>query len=188
MDLLTEVERREVKDNGALYISGIFSVAEEKNQNGRIYPYSTLKRETDAYQKLIKERRGLGECDHPEEDVVALQNASHLVTRLWWEGKTLYGTAKVLTTPAGQVLRALINDGVQLGISSRSLGSLQEDASSGANIVQDDLVLVCFDCVSDASCPTALMTPHVISESRIREVFSKADRINRLLHKITAGE
>jgi len=119
-------------------------------------------------------------CDHPDDSVVNLKNASHMVLRTFWKGPELWGTIQVLSTPSGKILEALINDGVQLGISSRGLGSVDESGSS--IIVQEDFALIAFDCVSDPSTPGAFMMKE--SKMPIREALSKADRINRLLTNI----
>jgi hypothetical protein len=185
--LLNESERKDVQD-GAIYISGIFQRADAKNQNGRIYPGKVLQREINNYNKLIKEQRAVGTLDHEEAEIVNLREASHLVKRLWWDGDDLMGTAKVLqSVPNGQTLAGLINDGVQLGISSRALGSLNE-SNDGTSFVNDDLQLIAFDVVSDPSVQGAFM--HV-NESKIRsierQVYTRADRLNRMLNRIVNG-
>ena len=177
-DLLTEDEKLQVK-NGATFLSGIMQRVDEQNGNGRIYPKPILEREVKNYMKVVKEKRACGELDHPEDSVVNLKNASHMVTDLWWEGKDLMGKIKVLSTPSGKILESLVNDGVTLGISSRALGSVHE--SQGRTIVEDDLQLICFDIVSEPSTRGAFMN---LTESKIKQPYSKADRINRLLNDI----
>lgn len=177
-DLLSEDEKREVK-NGAIYLTGIMQRADAQNGNGRIYSEDILRREVDNYMKVVKEKRACGELDHPEDSVVNLKNSSHIVTSLWWEGKDLMGKIKVLSTPSGQILKALIDDGITLGISSRGLGSVRENM--GKTIVQEDFQLICFDIVSEPSTQGAFMR---LSESKQRQIWSKADRINRLLNDI----
>jgi len=177
-DLLTEEEKIQVK-NGTVFLSGVMQRTDEQNGNGRIYPHKVLFREVKNYMKVVKENRACGELDHPEDSVVNLKNASHMVTDLWWEDKDLLGKIKVLTTPSGKILESLINDGVKLGISSRALGSVHEQA--GKTIVEDDLQLICFDIVSEPSTQGAFMQ---LSESKIKEPFSKADRLNRILNDI----
>ena len=177
-DLLTEDEKVQVK-NGATFLSGIMQRVDEQNGNGRVYPKPILEREVKNYMKTVKENRACGELDHPEDSVVNLKNASHMVTDLWWEGKDLKGKIKVLSTPAGKILESLVNDGVTLGISSRALGSVHE--SQGKTIVEDDLQLICFDIVSEPSTQGAFMS---LTESKIKQPYSKADRINRLLNNI----
>ena len=177
-DLLTEEEKIQVK-NGATFLSGVMQRSDEQNGNGRVYPGPILQREAKNYMKVVKENRACGELDHPEDSVVNLKNASHMVTSIWWEGKDLMGKIKVLSTPAGMILKALIGDGVKLGISSRGLGSVTE--AQGKTLVEDDFQLICFDIVSEPSTQGAYM---MINESKKKRVWSKADRINRLLNDI----
>ena len=177
-DLLTEEEKIQVK-NGATFLSGVMQRSDEQNGNGRVYPGPILQREAKNYMKVVKENRACGELDHPEDSVVNLKNASHMVTSIWWEGKDLMGKIKVLSTPAGMILKALIGDGVKLGISSRGLGSVTE--AQGKTLVEDDFQLICFDIVSEPSTQGAYM---MMNESKIKQVGSKADRINRLLNDI----
>ena len=108
-----------------MILSGIMQKSDTQNGNGRIYPHRVLMREVENYKKLVKERRALGELDHPDSSVINLANASHMVTRIWMEGKVCKGTIKVLPTPSGQILEGLIKAGCTLGISSRGMGSLR---------------------------------------------------------------
>jgi len=155
-DLLTEREKREVA-NGSLYLSGRMQTCEKKNGNGRVYPCKVLEREVKNYQKLIKDNRALGELDHPDDSVINLRNASHIVVDMWWDGRDVMGKIKVLNTPSGRILKDLIDNGVKLGISSRGLGSVNEVA--GNTVVQEDFELICFDIVSEPSTPNAYMQP-----------------------------
>lgn len=181
-DLLTEDEKLQVK-NGATFLSGIMQRVDEQNGNGRVYPKLILEREVKNYMKTVKENRACGELDHPEDSVVNLKNASHMVKDLWWEGKDLMGKIKVLSTPSGKILESLVNDGVTLGISSRALGSVHE--SQGKTIVEEDLQLICFDIVSEPSTRGAFMS---LTESKITEPYSKADKLNRILNDIIGDE
>ena len=182
-DLLTEEEKRYVA-NGGMILSGIMQKADALNGNGRVYPHKVLMKEVDNYKKLVNERRALGELDHPEDSVINLKNASHLVTEIWWRDKDVMGKVKVLDTPSGQVLQELVKSGVSLGISSRGMGSVREDTSG--TIVEDDFQLICFDFVSEPSTPGAYM----MKEAREfqNKVFTKADRINRLLNEVLKNE
>jgi len=182
-DLLTEEEKQQVA-NGTVIMTGVLQKANTRNGNGRVYPENVLKREIDNYQKSIKDNRALGELDHPEDSVINLRNASHMVTQTWWDGNTVLGKVKVLGTPSGQILQELINSGVKLGISSRGLGSVKE--SNGDTIVEDDFQLICFDFVSEPSTPNAYMAPRMMEGKE--NVFSKADRINRMLNNIVGEE
>jgi len=177
-DLLTEQEERDMNDGKVFYMTGIMQRADAKNGNGRIYRKDTLQREVENYHKLVKERRALGELDHPDDSVINLKNASHLVTDIWWDGDDVMGKVQVLDTPSGKVLKALAEAGVTLGISSRGLGSVKKE--SGKTIVEDDFQLICFDFVSEPSTTGAFM----MKENKDPNIFTKEDRINRLLNDI----
>ena len=125
-DLLTEDEKRRIKENNALILSGVMQRANAKNGNGRVYPRPILEREVETYKKLVRERRAVGELDHPDDSVINLKNASHIVTDVWWDGNDVKGKVEVLNTPSGQILRSLVESNVKLGISSRGLGSVTE--------------------------------------------------------------
>ena len=139
-DLLSEREKREM-ENGTVYLSGRLQTADKKNGNGRSYPYKVLKREMDNYKKIVQDNRACGELDHPDDSVINLKNASHMMTDVWWDGKAVMGKAKILDTPSGQVLRSLVQAGVSIGISSRGMGSVTE--SQGNTVVEDDFQLIC---------------------------------------------
>jgi hypothetical protein len=176
-DFLTEAEKVEIQ-NGAMYLSGVMQRADAQNGNGRVYPKRVLDRELGNYAKLVQESRALGELDHPEDSVINLKNASHMVTKVWWSGDDVMGKVKVLNTPSGQILRSLVDSGVKLGISSRGLGSVHEDR--GSTVVEDDFQLICFDFVSEPSTQGAYM----MKENKNPNIFTKADKINRLLNEI----
>jgi hypothetical protein len=182
-DLLTEEEKRFVADGGMI-LSGKMQEAEMKNYNERIYPYKVIVREVNNYKKLVKECRALGELDHPDDSVINLKNASHLVIDIWMDDKSVMGKIKVLDTPSGQVLRSLVDSGVKLGISSRGMGSVSE--SNGGTVVQEDFQLICFDFVSEPSTPNAFMMKE--AKNYNNKVFTKADRINRLLNEVLKDE
>lgn len=156
-DLLTEREKREVVEEGVVYLTGRIQTADKKNGNGRVYPSKVLKREMDNYIKIVKDNRATGELDHPDDSVINLKNVSHMVVECWWEGKDVMGKIKVLDTPSGRILKDLINAGVKLGISSRGLGSVRE--SMGVTTVEEDFQLICFDIVSEPSTPDAYVYP-----------------------------
>jgi len=177
-DLLTEQEKRDMSEGKAFYMTGVMQRADARNGNGRIYGKQVLQREVENYHKLVKERRALGELDHPDDSVINLKNASHLVTDIWWDGDDVMGKVQVLDTPSGKVLKALAEAGVTLGISSRGLGSVKKE--SGRTIVEDDFQLICFDFVSEPSTTGAFM----MKESKEPNIFTKEDRINRLLNDI----
>jgi hypothetical protein len=175
-DLLTEADKKFIA-GGGMMMSGTMQMAETQNANGRVYPLAILEREVKNYAKMCNENRALGELDHPDSSVVNLANASHLVTRIWMEGKICKGTIKVLETPAGKTLRALVESGCQLGISSRGMGSVREQ--NGVTMVEDDFQLLCFDMVSDPSTPGAFMMTEAKEPTNI---FTKEDKTNRALN------
>ena len=182
-DLLTEEEKRYVADGGMI-LSGIMQMNETQNGNGRIYPHTTMMREVKNYQKLVKERRALGELDHPDDSVINLKNAAHMVTEIWMEGKNVMGKIKVLETPSGKILKELVNGGVTVGVSSRGMGSVREE--KGQTMVEDDFQLICFDMVSEPSTPGAFMMRE--AKEFNNNVFTKADKINRLLNEVLSEE
>ena len=177
-DLLTEEERAGNRDGTHLILAGKIQMCNEENGNGRVYPQGILEREIKNYGKLVKECRSLGELDHPDESVINLKNASHLITQVWWEGNSVMGKLKILETPAGQIAKQLVAGGVQLGISSRGLGSTRQQG--GVTMVEDDFQLLCFDLVSEPSTTGAFL----VAENKIKTHLTKADRINRALNDI----
>jgi len=159
------------KNNGRLVVKGVLQRAEAKNQNGRIYPKETLMREAKKYSEIqIKERRALGELDHPDSSVVNLNNVSHNVLEMHWKGDDLVGTVEVLGTPAGNILKELFKSGIKLGISSRGLGSVKEikEEDEGDTVeVQPDFELIAFDFVSNPSTHGAFLSP--TNEGKLNE-------------------
>ena len=152
------------ENNGRLVVKGVLQRAESKNKNGRVYPREVLLREVEKYSGTnVKERRALGELDHPESSVVNLNNASHNILEMHWDGDDLLGTVEVLSTPAGNILKELFRSGIKLGISSRGLGSVEPvnegDGEDGTVEVQDDFELIAFDFVSNPSTHGAFMRP-----------------------------
>jgi hypothetical protein len=153
-----------MKENkGRLDVRGVLQRAEAKNQNGRVYPKEVLMREAKKYsESFIKERRAMGELDHPESSVVNLQNVSHNITEMHWNNDDLVGTVEVLGTPAGNILTELFKAGIKLGISSRGMGSVETVSEAGdeeAQEVQPDFELIAFDFVSNPSTQGAFMYP-----------------------------
>ena len=159
------------ENNGKLVVSGVLQRAEAKNQNGRIYPREILVREAKKYTKeFIKQRRAMGELDHPESSVVNLANVSHNIRDMNWEGDNLLGTVEVLSTPSGNILKELFKSGIKLGISSRGMGSVEtvtEDNGGQSQEVQPDFELIAFDFVSNPSTHGAFMYP--VNESVSKE-------------------
>lgn len=169
---------------GKMMLKGIIQKANTLNQNGRIYPTSVLQREIQNYQKLIKENRALGECDHPESSVVELKNVSHIVREASMRGDDVYGVIEILNTPSGKIIQSLIESGVTLGISSRGVGSTKRQGDN--QVVQDDFQLICFDMVSEPSTPGAFMLSEgkQIDRKDLDKYFNKSDRIDRIFNDI----
>ena len=139
------------------FIEGVFMQSDIKNRNGRIYPEQVMKKEVDRYVKeFVEKDRAFGELGHPDGPTINLDKVSHMITKLEQDGKNFMGRAKILSTPNGQIVRNLINDGAKLGVSSRGLGSLE--TRGGAQVVKDDFQLAtAADIVADPSAPEAFV-------------------------------
>ena len=139
------------------FIEGVFMQSDIKNRNGRIYPEQVMKKEVDRYRKeFVDKDRAFGELGHPDGPTINLDKVSHMITKLEQDGKNFMGRAKILSTPNGQIVRNLINDGAKLGVSSRGLGSLE--TRGGAQVVKDDFQLAtAADIVADPSAPEAFV-------------------------------
>lgn len=163
MKLITEMNQDvkflvEDKEDGtkSVYIEGIFMQAEKPNRNGRIYGRGIMEREVQRYQELINEKRSLGELGHPPNPSINLNQVSHMITGLKFEGNDIHGKAKILDTPMGKIAKNFIEEGVRLGVSSRGLGSVKMN-KEGLNEVQDDFHLATVDIVADPSAPDAFV-------------------------------
>ena len=178
-----------IKENdGRLVVKGVLQRAESKNQNGRVYPREVLLKEVGKYlENQVTERRALGELDHPESSVVNLNNASHNIVEMHWDGDDLMGTVEVLSTPAGNILKELFRSGIKLGISSRGLGSVEpiEEKEEGEDTVevQPDFELIAFDFVSNPSTHGAFMRP--VNESVKPQ--TPENNIERIVNSIMRG-
>jgi len=178
-DLLTEAEKMYVR-NGGMMLTGKLQEADVQNGNGRVYPAAIMEREVKKYAGMVKDNRALGELDHPDSSIINLANVSHMVTEVWMDGPSVMGKIKVLNTPSGQILKALVESGVKTGISSRGMGSVREQM--GKTIVEDDFQLICFDIVSEPSTPNAFMS---LSENKLRnEQVVKKNKIINLMNEI----
>ena len=140
-----------------LYIEGVFLQSELKNRNGRMYPFDVLNNEVERYnEEYVKSKRALGELGHPDGPTINLDRVSHRITSLRAEGNIFIGKAQILDTPMGQIAKSLLGEGVQLGVSSRGMGSIEkrEDTS----VVRDDFMLTtAADIVADPSAPDAFV-------------------------------
>jgi len=169
-------------DNGRMRIKGKLQEAEQKNGNGRVYPMEVLRREVEKYiDGPIKSNTAMGELDHPEASIVNLNNVSHNIKRIWWEGNDLMGELELLNTPSGKIAQEIISAGIPLGISSRGMGSVKQIGESVE--VQDDFELVCWDLVSLPSTPDAYMR---LSEGKQTSTTPSKDysKINSLITEI----
>ena len=138
-------------------IKGIFMQADIKNRNGRVYPMEVLNKEVERYNKqYVNEKRAFGELGHPEGPTVNLDKVSHMITKLYPDGKNFIGEAKIMSTPMGEIVKTLMDEGAKLGVSSRGMGSL--DQKNGANYVRNDFYLAtAADIVADPSAPNAFV-------------------------------
>ena len=184
-------------NNGRLVVQGVLQRAEAKNQNGRVYPKETLMREAEKYSSIqIKERRALGELDHPDSSVVNLNNVSHNVLEMHWKDNDLVGTVEVLGTPAGNILKELFKSGIKLGISSRGLGSVKDINEDDTVEVQPDFELIAFDFVSNPSTHGAFLSPTgKTNEGVLKEGVGTRDgvcchdcKIENIINDIFRGE
>lgn len=152
---------------GLVKFRGKFQEAEAVNKNKRMYPYDVLDENVGRLQEAIKERRLVGELDHPTDSIVHFATASHIVTKLWWDGNTLMGEGEILNTPHGKVLKALIEDGVKIGISSRGVGNgkVNED---GILVIGESYKLITFDAVADPSTFAAFQEKVVSKDESVR--------------------
>jgi hypothetical protein len=171
-NLITEA----VSGNSTVTIRGILQRANAKNQNGRIYPKEILMREAQKYMEFIRERRALGELDHPDSTVVNLKNVSHNITEMHWDGDDLCGTIEILSTPAGNIVKELMKNGIKLGVSSRGIGSVIQ-VSQDTVQVDEDFGLICFDIVSNPSTQGAFLGEGVDPNAR----RNRNDRISDLI-------
>lgn len=179
-------ESRE-KNDGRIVLRGILQKADTLNQNGRVYPRAILEREVRNYQKFIRERRAMGECDHPDSSVVELKNVSHIVTEAQMDvDGVVRGAIEILDTPAGKIAQSLLEANVTLGISSRGVGSTKRQGDR--DVVQEDFVLIAWDLVSEPSTPNAFMMREArlrnVSSDELDKVFTKSDRLDRIFNDI----
>ena len=169
-----------LSNRGNPMVECILATAEVKNGNGRYYPKELWEREIDKYMESVKENRALGELDHPESSVINLKNVSHNITDMWWDGDKVFGKIEILPTPSGNILKALIENNITVGVSSRGMGSLQD--RGGVLEVQDDFELLCWDFVSTPSNPGSYMTP--IHEGKTLQEVTKYESVNSIVREI----
>ena len=180
-----QLVEQSIRDNKPLRVSGIIQRAEAKNQNERVYPKEILMREIQKYiDGPVKEKRALGELDHPESSVINLQNVSHNIVEIKVKGNDVYGTFEILSTPAGNILKELFRNGITVGVSSRGMGSVEESLNEGTLEVQDDFELLCWDFVSTPSTPGAYVSPVGLNENKIKIPEYKYTKVNNIIRDI----
>ena len=178
----------EVKKQGnQTFVEGILATAEVKNGNGRYYSKDIWERELDKYQDLINNNRAIGELDHPETGVINLQNVSHNIKSADWDGDHVVGTIEILPTPAGNILKALIDNGISVGVSSRGEGSVKQIGE--VLEVQDDFNLICWDFVSTPSNPGSYMSPAMLNEAiSAAKNYDKYAKVDEIIKEILCGK
>jgi len=168
-----------LSNRGNPMVEGILATAEVKNGNGRYYPRELWEREIDKYMESVKQNRALGELDHPESSVINLKNVSHNITDMWWDGDKVLGKIEILPTPSGNILKALIENDITVGVSSRGMGSLED--RGGVLEVQDDFELLCWDFVSTPSNPGSYM--EIVTEGKMAQI-NKYQGVNSIVNEI----
>ena len=180
----TLLSEGKLSDRGNPIVEGILATAEVKNGNGRYYSKDLWEREIGKYMGLVKENRAMGELDHPESQVINLKNVSHNIKDMWWDRDNVMGKLEILPTPSGNILKALIESGITVGVSSRGMGSLKQVGELME--VQDDFELLCWDFVSTPSNPDSFM--HLIKEGLD---FSKQNnylKVNSIISEILCSK
>ena len=165
-------------------IKGKLQEAEVKNGNGRVYPMNILKKQVDMYTKgPVATRTATGELDHPESSIINLNNVSHIITKVWWEGNDVMGELELLNTPSGKIAQEIVLAGIPLGISSRGMGSVKQLGETVE--VQDDFELLCWDLVSVPSTPGAYMS---LSEGKTQQVSKDYSKVSGLITEIICNQ
>jgi hypothetical protein len=165
-------------------VEGILATAKVKNGNGRYYAKDLWQREIDKYIDVVKQNRATGELDHPDSSIINLKNVCHIIRDLWWDGDNVVGKIEILPTVSGNILKALIDNGVMVGVSSRGMGSLKP-MSGGMMEVQDDFELLCWDFVSTPSNPGSYM--HMVNEGKEYKASSYG-KVNGILTDILCAK
>ena len=166
--------------SGNPLVEGILATAEVKNGNGRYYPKDLWEREIDKYMSCVRENRATGELDHPDSSIISLKNVSHIIRDIRWNGDKVIGKIEILPTVSGNILKALIDNNVMVGVSSRGMGSLKP-LGEGTMEVQDDFELLCWDFVSTPSNPGSYM--NLVKEG-IEHKQSSYMKVNSILTDI----
>jgi len=165
-------------------VEGVLATAKVKNGNGRYYAKDLWQREIDKYMDVVKQNRATGELDHPDSSIINLKNVCHIIRDLWWDGDNVVGKVEILPTVSGNILKALIDNGVMVGVSSRGMGSLKP-MSGGMMEVQDDFELLCWDFVSTPSNPGSYM--YLVNEGKEYKASSYG-KVNGILTDILCAK
>jgi hypothetical protein len=163
------------KVSGNPLVETILTTVEEKNGNGRYYSKELWEREINKYAILVKERRALGELDHPDSQIINLKNVSHNITKVWWNENKIMGILEILPTPSGNIVKSLIESGIKVGVSSRGMGSLKQVGE--VLEVQDDFDLLGWDVVSTPSNPNSWISPLNEGKTTTLNPYNKVDSI-----------
>ena len=167
--------------SGNPLVEGVLATAEVKNGNGRYYAKDLWQREIDKYMENVKQNRALGELDHPDSSIINLKNVSHNIKKIWWDGDHVMGAIEILPTPSGNILKALFDNGITVGVSSRGMGSLKQMGE--VLEVQDDFELLCFDFVSTPSNPGSYMHVVALNEGKVTNI-NKYQKVNSVITDI----
>ncbi len=164
-------------------VEGILATAEVKNGNGRYYSKDLWEREINKYMDSGKQNRALGELDHPDSSIINLKNVSHNIKKLWWDNDNVMGVIEILPTPSGNILAALFQNGIPVGVSSRGMGSLKQMGELME--VQDDFELLCWDFVSTPSNPGSYMKEAgMMNESKLPNQNNQYQKVNSIITDI----
>ena len=174
------LSERNISEAGNPLVEGILATAEVKNGNGRYYSKDLWEREIDKYRVLVNENRAMGELDHPDDSIINLKNVSHNIKDMWWDGDNVIGKIEILPTPSGNILKALVESGITVGVSSRGMGSLKPMGE--VQEVQDDFELLCWDFVSTPSNPDSFM--HLVKEGMKIPKTNPYTKLNTIITEI----
>jgi len=167
-------------------VEGILTTAEVKNGNGRYYPKELWEREINKYMTSVKENRALGELDHPESSIINLKNVSHNIKQIWWNGDHVMGKIEILPTPSGNILKALIENNIMVGVSTRGMGSVKQIGETVE--VQDDFELLCWDFVSTPSNPGSYMHPVGTMNEGLNKSTKSYSKIDSIITEILCAQ
>ena len=163
-------------------VEGILATCEVKNGNGRYYSRELWEREMDKYMENVNANRALGELDHPDSSIINLKNVSHNIKKIWWDGDSVMGAIELLPTPSGNILRALFENKIPVGVSSRGMGSLKQ--MGDLMEVQDDFELLCWDFVSTPSNPGSYMKEKGMMNESKNNQYNKYTKTNSIITEI----